>query len=271
MSKDVHELVVKATEYAKNVDLYALVGLDDDPSINDPKAIQRAWRKSSVKHHPDKTGDAFNKETWELFEYARDILLEPAARAAYDNARAAQRMRAAERDRIQGDQRRLIDQLEADELAARRRREEKLEKDRQLEVEKARLREEGARRRAEEDERFRREHLDRTERARQQEFDELDDREAELLDEMRRRKARKEAKRAKKEGREYVPEQPQQPKEQHRPEQPTAAPSTTKNNTRPERHASPPKAPEWEHLKARMIAVQARRDAARQQVAEQAI
>ncbi|KAH6694089.1 hypothetical protein F5X68DRAFT_48912 [Plectosphaerella plurivora] len=262
-TKDVHELVTRANQYAQNVDLYALVGLEGDPSLHtDPKLIHRAWRKSSLKHHPDKTGDAFDKEKWELFEFARDILLEPAARAAYDNARAAQRLRAAERDKVQGEQRRFVDQLEADELAARRRREEKLEKDRQLELEKARLREEGVRRRAEEDERFRRENLERAELARKQEDDEFDERERELqslLEESRARKAaRKETKKAKKEGREPVVESappPPPPATEGTTTRPVAA-APDKGMTRPP--------PRWEDLKARMFAVQKRRDALKQ-------
>lgn len=261
-TKDLKELLTRATDYAtRNIDLYTLVGLEGDPSAhNDPKAIHRSWRKTSAKHHPDKTGDAFDKDKWELLEHARDILLEPAARAAYDNGRAAQLRRAAEREKVQGERKRFIDQLEADELEAKRRRDEKAEKAREVELEMARMREEGARRLAEEDERFRRENLERQAENRTREDEEYDEKVADLqgrLDELRRRKAEKKAaKKRKRDGPGAVPEEPE----------PVPAPTATERNgdgaaKRPPEKADQP--PKWEDLKARMIAVQRKRDAAK--------
>ena len=258
------ELLTWATDYAaRNIDLYTLVGLEGDPaSHNDPKAIHRSWRKTSVKHHPDKTGDAFDKDKWELLEHARDILLEPSARAAYDNSRAAQLRRAAERDKVQGERKKFIDQLEADELEAKRKRTEKAEKAREMELEMARMREEGERRIAEENERFRREHLERQAEKRTREDDEYDDKIAEIqgrLEEVRKRKAEKKA--AKKRKRDGPGAEVDEPM----PSPPPASTTQTNGDDAPKpapaRAANQP--PKWDDLKARMIAVQRKRDAAK--------
>ncbi|KAM0324327.1 hypothetical protein ACHAQA_008107 [Verticillium albo-atrum] len=237
-AKDTKELTQKATDYAaKNLDLYALISLD--PATTDPKQIHRAWRKSSLLHHPDKAGDAFDPEKWALLEAARDVLLDATARATYDRGREAQAMRAAERAQVQGARKRMIDELEAAENEAKRRKGEEEEKRRELEREKARMAEELRRRRAEEDERFRRE----AEEKRVKAEDEDDERMQELqrrLDETRRRKAEK---KARKKG--------------------ELPPETAETGDGPKTNGGEGKAPKWEDLKARMIAVQKKRDAAK--------
>lgn len=269
-AKDVKELVSKATDFAaRELDLYALVGLpDDDPSLRqDPKAIHRAWRKASLKHHPDKAGANFDPEKWELLENARDVLLEPAARAAYDNGRAAKLRRQLEREKVQGERKRWIDQLEADELEAKRRKNEETERARELEREKMRLAEEGRRRMAEEAERFKRENLERMNRAGNGAEDEDDEQMRELqrrLDETRRRKAEKKARKKGQGGQE--------------PSTGTATATTNGSvdadggddaasrngaSNRSETKDTPAAPPKWEDLKARMIAVQKKRDAAK--------
>ncbi|CRK09665.1 hypothetical protein BN1708_002233, partial [Verticillium longisporum] len=240
---DTKDLTQKATEYAsQHIDLYALIALD--PATTDAKQIHRAWRKSSLLHHPDKAGDAFDPEKWALLESARDVLLDATARGAYDRGREAQALRAAERAQVQGARKRMIDELEAAEGEAKRRRDEQEEKRRELEREKARMGEELRRRRAEEDERFRRE----AEEKRNREEDEGDERIQELqrrLEETRRRKAEK---KARKRG-ELPPE--------------------TESKDAPKTNGGEGKAPKWEDLKARMIAVQKKRDAAKLAAAQE--
>ncbi|KAF3354271.1 DNA repair protein RAD16 [Verticillium dahliae VDG1] len=114
----------------------------------------------------------------------------------------------------------------------------------ELEREKARMGEELRRRRAEEDERFRRE----AEEKRNREEDEGDERIQELqrrLEETRRRKAEK---KARKRG-ELPPE--------------------TESKDAPKTNGGEGKAPKWEDLKARMIAVQKKRDAAKLAAAQE--
>lgn len=130
-----------AQEYAsKNVDLYELLGVD---ALTPKEDIHRAWRKRSLKYHPDKAGDNFDANKWELFERARDILSEPTARAAYDNAIKATLLRKQEREAMDNKRKALVDDLEARENAWKVQKEEKEQKDRYvLEKERARLFEE---------------------------------------------------------------------------------------------------------------------------------
>ncbi|KAM0275109.1 hypothetical protein ACHAQH_007547 [Verticillium albo-atrum] len=241
---DTKDLTQKASDYAsQNIDLYTLITLD--PATTDPKQIHRAWRKSSLLHHPDKAGSAFDPEKWALLESARDVLLDATARAAYDRGREAQALRAAERAQVQGARKRMIDELEAAENEAKRRKSEEEERRRELEREKARMGEELRRRRAEEDERFKRE----AEERREKEEDEGDERMQELqrrLDQTRKRKAEK---KARKRG-ELPPE--------------------TDTKDAPKTNGGEGKPPKWEDLKARMIAVQKKRDAAKLAAAQEA-
>ncbi|KZL65336.1 DnaJ domain-containing protein [Colletotrichum tofieldiae] len=235
------DLLAKAQEYSSgNVDLYELLQIDT--TITEEKEIRRAWRKQSLNYHPDKLKDAFDPEKWELIETARDILLDAAARAAYDNARKAVLLRKAERDRVQGQRKRLIDELEAAEQEGKRQKLAEEERARELERERARLAEEGRRRMAEEAERFKRENLERLERER--EPDEYDEKLAELqrrLDEKKRLKAEKKAK--KKGGAVDGAD--------------SAAAPTASNTTASAPAPAPKKVPvKWEDLKARMSAAQ---------------
>ncbi|KAF9872631.1 hypothetical protein CkaCkLH20_09810 [Colletotrichum karsti] len=241
------DLLAKAQECsANNIDLYELLQVEH--TEQDEKKIRSAWRKQSIKYHPDKAKDAYDPEKWELFEFARDILLDTAARAAYDNARKAALRQKAERLQRVGADKRFADALEADEREAKRQRLEKEERARELERERARLREEGQRenerRMAEEAERFKREQLERAERER--EPDELDERMAELerrLEEKRRLKAEKKArKKGKTDGGDPAPPAPPAP---------ASAPAP----------AVPRAPPKWEDTKAKMLAFQKIRDA----------
>jgi DnaJ family protein C protein 17 len=111
------ELLQYAREYATaNKDLYELLCVPADAA---PPEIHRAWRKASLKHHPDKAKN-FDPELWQLFERARDVLSSAEARSAYDSARAAavqaQRARAA----LDAKKRAMIDDLEARERGVKR-------------------------------------------------------------------------------------------------------------------------------------------------------
>ncbi|KAK1709251.1 hypothetical protein BDP67DRAFT_409301 [Colletotrichum lupini] len=250
------DLLAKAKEYSSNnVDLYDLLQIDS--TVTEEKDVRRAWRKQSLNYHPDKLKDAFDPEKWELIETARDILLDAAARAAYDNARKAVLLRKAERDRVQGQRKRLIDELEAAEQEGKRQKLAEQEKARELERERARLAEEGRRRMAEESERFKRENLERLERER--EPDEYDEKLAELqqrLDEKRRLKAEK---KARKKGGAMGDATADA-------STPVAA-NTSEPAPKPASSAAPPK---WEDLKARMIAAQRLKEARKAAEAGQA-
>ncbi|KAK7991096.1 hypothetical protein PG990_015376 [Apiospora arundinis] len=115
------ELLSLAREYAKNEDLFELLGIDA-LKAEDPAEVRRAWRKSSLKYHPDKvggpSGDGFNdamKAKWELLERAREILSDPATRDAYNSARSAILIREQQRAAMDAQKRAMIDDLEARE------------------------------------------------------------------------------------------------------------------------------------------------------------
>ncbi|KAJ2965306.1 hypothetical protein NQ176_g10680 [Zarea fungicola] len=77
MADDNRDVLRYAAEYAeRQVDLYDLLGID---ALTSKEDIRRAWRKRSLKYHPDKAGDNFDAEKWELFERARDILADDRA------------------------------------------------------------------------------------------------------------------------------------------------------------------------------------------------
>ena len=138
MSEDNKDLLRFAAEYAdKDTDLYELLGVD---ALTSKEDIHRAWRKRSLKYHPDKAGDNFDAATWEKFERARDILCDATARAAYDAATKAKLLRKQERDAMDREHKKFADDLEARENAARRVRQEREQKDREvLQKERERL------------------------------------------------------------------------------------------------------------------------------------
>ncbi|KAK2591852.1 hypothetical protein QQS21_010461 [Conoideocrella luteorostrata] len=154
MSDENKDLLRFAGEYAeKDVDLYELLGVD---ALTPKEDIHRAWRKRSLKYHPDKAGDNFDAEKWELFERARDILSDHNARAVYDQATKAKLLRKQEREAMNKEHKKFADDLEARENAARRVKDEKeqsdraaLEKERERLAEVQRMRDEEVRRQAE--------------------------------------------------------------------------------------------------------------------------
>ncbi|KAK8076714.1 hypothetical protein PG994_003986 [Apiospora phragmitis] len=118
---DKSELLALAREYAKNEDLFDLLGIDAIKA-EDQADVRRAWRKASLKYHPDKvggpSGDGFNdamKAKWELLERAREILSDPATREAYNSARSAILIRQQQRAAMDAKKRAMIEDLEARE------------------------------------------------------------------------------------------------------------------------------------------------------------
>lgn len=138
MGEDKKDVVRFASEYAEqDVGLYQLLGVD---AITPKEDIHRAWRKRSLKYHPDKAGNQFDAAKWELFERARDVLSDPDARAVYDRAIKAKLLRKHEREAMDREHRRFADDLEAREQAAARLRQYKEQHDREsLQKERDRL------------------------------------------------------------------------------------------------------------------------------------
>lgn len=74
-------------EWAR-VDLFAVLGVSEDA---DEDAIQKAFRRESVKHHPDKTGNADGGERFKIIGAARDVLVDAERREEYLAARGSTR------------------------------------------------------------------------------------------------------------------------------------------------------------------------------------
>ncbi|KAI0013898.1 DnaJ-domain-containing protein [Xylariaceae sp. FL0662B] len=112
------DLLTYAREFAKTQDLYALLGVEADTSSKD---IHRAWRKSSLKYHPDKAGtNPEAEEKWHLFEHARDVLMDAAARELYDKERSAALLRDQQRRAMDAKRRQMVEDLEARERGVKR-------------------------------------------------------------------------------------------------------------------------------------------------------
>lgn len=154
-------------------------------------------RKRSLKHHPDKAGANFDAAKWELFERARDVLSDPAARDAYDSQRSAALVREEQRRTMDAKRRAMVEDLEARERGAVKRPRGGGEGPTMTEAERRRLAEAG-RRRLEERQRLMREAEGR-ERLRERE------REAERADEETRQKVEPSSPEAK-EGRRNIPD-----------------------------------------------------------------
>lgn len=136
-----------------DTDFYALLDITFETSQRD---IDRAWRKTARKYHPDKVGsDSVAKEKFHLAQVGYDLLSDPASKALYDNARNARLQRKRQSELFEGRRRQMKDDLEAREKGVKRPREEDDEE--KLEREIRRLAEDGKRRRKEREDALRKE------------------------------------------------------------------------------------------------------------------
>jgi DnaJ family protein C protein 17 len=128
-----------------DVDFYALLGLEH--SNFSPSNLRRAYRKTSLKYHPDKLGADFDPEKYELFQAAYGVLESEELKAKYDGHRQAKLQKQRANELFEGKRRAMKEDLEAREkggLGVKRSREEE-----EGEMEMRRLAEEGRKRRAE--------------------------------------------------------------------------------------------------------------------------
>jgi hypothetical protein len=78
----------KLVQHARNAatrgdDLYALLGVDATTPAED---IHRAWKRASLRSHPDRAGIHYDAGKYELLRRARDVLVDVTARFTYDSA-----------------------------------------------------------------------------------------------------------------------------------------------------------------------------------------
>ncbi|KAK4156050.1 DnaJ subfamily C member 17 [Chaetomidium leptoderma] len=98
-------------------DLFALLATDATASESD---IRRAFRRKALTAHPDKAGDAYDPALYERIERARDVLVTPEAREAYDNGMRAILQKKMQLDQMSQKRRQLVEDLERREAAAKR-------------------------------------------------------------------------------------------------------------------------------------------------------
>lgn len=179
MSKDSDLSDEAAALIKSDLNLYELLGVDTNC---DEKAIKSAWRKTSLKYHPDKNRD--NPEVVEKFYVAKnaaELLQNPEARAKYDAHREAKARSEAQREKLEGKRRKMMEELERAERGAKRKREDEAGEQDRLQSELKRLARDGERRRKEREE------------ARAKEREEEARREEELRREKEREKRRQSA------------------------------------------------------------------------------
>jgi len=104
-------------ERVKALDLYLLLDVEPDA---DEKVIKKAYRKKALTCHPDKNPD--NKEAIALFHQLSDaleVLTDEATRRAYDNVLKARKANELRNRQLDGKRRKLKDDLEQKERAAK--------------------------------------------------------------------------------------------------------------------------------------------------------
>lgn len=131
-----------------DTDFYELLGLTFE---NSQKDLDRAWRKTALKYHPDKVKptDTEAKEKFHLAQIGFDLLSDPTTKALYDNTRTARSQKKRQNELFEGKRRQMKDDLEARERGVKRARDEDLENEEKLVRELRRLAEDGKRRRQE--------------------------------------------------------------------------------------------------------------------------
>jgi DnaJ family protein C protein 17 len=139
-----------------DVDYYEVLGGDVHPGSTENE-ISRAYRKKALATHPDKRPDDPNAATaFHQLQIAFDVLSDSAAKAAYDNARAAREMRKKQVQMMDGKRKRMAEDLERRESGAFKRRKEEVDAEELLEREIRRLAEDGRKRRMQREEEIKR-------------------------------------------------------------------------------------------------------------------
>ena len=111
-----------ADELPPDLDIYTFLTISE---IATESEIKRAYRKQSL-YHPDKNPSPSAVQKLHHLNLARDLLLSPTARAAYDNLRKAKAAKTARTAKYDDERRRMQRDLEFREREAKRRRTERM-------------------------------------------------------------------------------------------------------------------------------------------------
>lgn len=101
------------------IDFYDLLEVNAGASIPE---IRKAWRRASLKYHPDKNSDPSAVEKFHLLQIALDVLCVDELRQQYDNKRAAEQSRKRDRDQWNEKKRKMVEDLERREREGRPRK-----------------------------------------------------------------------------------------------------------------------------------------------------
>jgi DnaJ family protein C protein 17 len=96
-----------------DVDFYDLLGLSFENY--DESGLNRAFRKTALKYHPDKAGKNYDEAKYQLFTKAYEVLKDPAAKEKYDNHRNAKLQKRRADELFEGKRRLMKEDLEARE------------------------------------------------------------------------------------------------------------------------------------------------------------
>lgn len=99
-----------------SVDFYAFLSLT--PTATESE-IRTAFRKTSLKYHPDKVGSTpENVEKFLLVKIAHDVLSDPKIRSLYDQTREVKERKNAETEKLEAGRRKMVSELERRERDA---------------------------------------------------------------------------------------------------------------------------------------------------------
>lgn len=135
------------------MDIYAFLGVEETASDSE---VKKAFRVKALTCHPDKNpDDPKAAEQFHRYSRAAEVLLDSAARQAYDRLYRARKERQARNQTLDGARKKFKDQLEARERASRDEKGDDMDQALQLAQQIERLRREGSKQLEQENEELR--------------------------------------------------------------------------------------------------------------------
>ncbi|KAI7098398.1 hypothetical protein KC352_g38399, partial [Hortaea werneckii] len=128
-------------------DFYELLGVAEGATDSE---IRSAYRKATLKYHPDKVGaNEQTLERWHLLQIANEVLADSSVRELYDNARRARAEKKQRDEAYEGRRKWMKEDLERRESGAVKRKRDEIEAEEAFERELRRIAENNKRRRRE--------------------------------------------------------------------------------------------------------------------------
>jgi DnaJ family protein C protein 17 len=134
----------EAAAYAttSETDFYEILGVTAD--VISDSTLRKAFRKQSLRWHPDKNPSPEAAEKFHLLTVAYDVISDAAARNAYDNARTARLAKKRRSEAFDIHRRQMQEDLENRENKAKRARVETEDEEERFRAQLVKLQEEGA-------------------------------------------------------------------------------------------------------------------------------